>query len=241
MTPAHPRLRAQAFKISVIRAKSSRGLPEAGEHTVAVYHLRAGIGGAGDLRALTSFRKIRQRAVKDLVRRIEEVNIAHAGEIAPGAGAHVIRDLFLPVAHEPFHRLQKGIADGHIPAVQRLHPRFFGVVPGHLAGRDGDDVPRLRQGSAQGIVVGRDAQRQRAAGGKAAGADISAAVKPDHSAVARIDHVVGLRDAVLRTQRIKGEPHIAAGLPHQLAHHGQVAPVGPDDHSAAEKVEDRAL
>ena len=76
---------------------------------------------------------------------------------------------------------------------------FFGVVPGHLAGRDGDDVPRLRQGSAQGIVVGRDAQRQRAAGGKAAGADISAAVKPDHSAVARIDHVVGLRDAVLRT------------------------------------------
>ena len=46
---------------------------------------------------------------------------------------------------------------------------------------------------------------------------------------------------MLHAQGIKREPHIAAGVPHQLAHHGQVALVGADDHSAAEKVEDRTL
>ena len=81
----------------------------------------------------------------------------------------------------------------------------------------------------------RNAQCQRAAGGKAAGADVSAAVHRDHPAIACIGHLIGFGDAVLHAEGIKREPHIAAAIPHQLAHHRQIAPLRANDHAAAEK------
>ena len=63
-----------------------------------------------------------------------------------------------------------GIVDGNIPFIERLRPRPFRIIPRHLAGGYGDNVPRLRQRLGLGVVVvvHRNAKRQRTAGGKAA-------------------------------------------------------------------------
>ena len=169
------------------------------------------------------------------------MNIAYAGKIAAGAGNHIIGNVFLAVTHEFFHQRHKGVVDGNILVVQGLHPRLFRVVPRYLAGRNRHDMPGRRQRRAQRVVVGGDSQRQRPAGGKAAGADVPAAIKVDHSPVALVNHGVARSDAVFRTERIEREPHVAAGIPAQLAHDGQVALVGADDHAAAEEIEDRPL
>ena len=55
------------------------------QHTVAMHHLRAGGHRIGDICPFAGFLKVRQSAVKHLVGRIEEVNIAYAGKIPPGA------------------------------------------------------------------------------------------------------------------------------------------------------------
>ena len=59
--------------------------------------------------------------------------------------------------------------------------------------------------------------------------------------VAFIDHIIGVGDAVLGAKRVKREPHVAAGVLHQLAHDGEIPFVRTDDHAAAKEVEDRAL
>ena len=69
----------------------------------------------------------------------------------------------------------------------------------------------------------------------------SAAVQRDHPAVAFVDHVIGFGDAVIGAQRVKREPHVAAGVLHQLAHDGQIPFIRADDHAAAEEIEDRTL
>ena len=86
-----------------------------------------------------------------------------------------------------------------------------------------DDVPRLRQRFGLRVVVRRNAQRQRTAGGKTTGADISAAVQCNHFSITFVHHRVGFGDAVLHTERVKRKPHITAGLTAQLAYHRQVA------------------
>ena len=52
-----------------------------------------------------------------------------------------LNNVLPPVAHEPFQRYHKGVINGNVPVVQRLHARLFNVVPGHLSGRNGDNVP----------------------------------------------------------------------------------------------------
>ena len=125
--------------------------------------------------------------------------------------------------------------------IERLHPRLFRVVPRHLAGGYGDDVPWLRQRLGLRVVVRRDPQSQRTAGGKATGADISAAVQRNHFSVTFVHHRVGFGDAVLHAERVKRKPHITAGLAAELAHHRQVALIGADHHAAAKEIENRAL
>ena len=102
-------------------------------------------------------------------------------------------------------------------------------------------MPWLWQRLRLRIIVRCNSQSQCAAGGKAAGADIPAAVDSDHSAVAFIDHFVGFGDTMLHAERIKREPHVAAGLPAELAHDRQVALVRADHHTAAKEIEDGAL
>ena len=82
-----------------------------------------------------------------------------------------VRHMLAAVSHELLHGHHKGIVDGDVLFAQCLHPRLFRVVPRHLAGGHGDYVPRLRQRMPLRVVVRRKAQRQRTAGGKAAGAD----------------------------------------------------------------------
>ena len=165
------------------------------------------------------------------------MNVSHTGKIAPGTGDHIIRHMILAVTHEFFHRHHEGVVDGHIFAVQRLHPRLFGVVPGDFSGGNRYDVPGLGQRHAESAVVRGNAQCQRTAGGETAGAHISAAVLTNHLPVAFVGHIVGFGDAMLRTERIKWEPYVAAAVAGQFAHHGQIAPVRADDHAAAEEVE----
>jgi len=143
--------------------------------------------------------------------------------------------------HELLHRHHKGIVDGDVPFIERLHPRLFRIVPRHFTGGYNDDVSRLRQRLGLRVVVRRDPQSQRTAGGKAAGTDISAAIQPNHFPVTFVNHRIGFSDAVLHAERIKREPHITAGLAAQLTHHGQVTLVRADHHTAAEEIENRAL
>lgn len=146
------------------------------QHTVAMHHLRAGRHRIGDICPFAGFLKVRQCAIEHLVGRIEEVNIAYAGKISPRAGEHIVGHILTAVPHEFFHRHHKGIVDGNISFIERLHPRFFAIVPRHFAGRYGDDVSRLRQRLGLRVVVRRDSQSQRTAGGKTTGADVPTTV-----------------------------------------------------------------
>ena len=141
-----------------------------------MHHLRAGGHRVGDICPFAGFLKVRQSTVEHLVGRIEEVNIAYAGKISPGAGEHIVRHILTAMPHELFHSHHKGIVDGNIPFIERLHPRLFRIVPRHFTGGYGDDMPWLRQRLGLRVVVRRNAKRQRTAGGKAASTDISAAV-----------------------------------------------------------------
>ena len=143
--------------------------------------------------------------------------------------------------HELLHRHHESIVDGDVPFIECLHPRHFRIVPRHLAGGYGDDVPRLRQRFGLRVIMRRNAKRQRAAGGKAAGTDISAAVQCNHFSITFVHHCVCFSNAVLHAERVKRKPHITAGLAAELTHHRQVAFVRADHHTAAEEVEDRAL
>ena len=91
------------------------------------------------------------------------------------------------------------------------------------------------------IIVRRHAERQRAAGREAAGADISAAVYGGHLPVALIGHLICIGYAVLRAQRVEREPDVTARLAAQLAQHDNVALIRPYHHSAAEEIQYRAL
>ena len=102
-------------------------------------------------------------------------------------------------------------------------------------------MPWLRQRLKLRVVVRRDPQSQRTAGGKAASTDISAAIQADHSAVTLVHHRIGFGDTILHAEGIKRKPHIAAGLTAELSHHGQVAFVRTDHHTAAEEIENGAL
>ena len=125
-------------------------------------------------------------------------------------------------------------------------------------------MSRLRQRLGLRVVVRRDPQSQRTAGGKAAGTDISAAIQPNHFPVTFVNHRIGFGDTILHAEGIKREPHITAGdkcyflfmyndegikrEPHitaglaaELAHHRQVALIGADHHAAAKEIENRAL
>ena len=206
-----------------------------------MHHLRAGGHRIGDICPFAGFLKVRQCAVEHLVGRIEEVDIAYAGKISPGAGEHIVRHILAAMPHELLHRHHKGIVDGDVPFIERLHPRLFRIVPRHLAGGYGNNVPWLRQRFRLRVIMCRNAKRQRAAGGKAAGTDISAAIQPNHFPVTFVHHRVCFSNAVFHAERVKRKPHITAGLAAELAHHRQVALIGADHHTAAEEVEDRAL
>ena len=169
------------------------------------------------------------------------MDIAHAGKISPGAGEHIVRHLLAAMPHELLHCYHEGIVDGNIPFVECLHPRLFLIVPWHLTGGYGDDVPRLRQRFGLRVVVRRNAQRQRTARGKTTGADISAAVQCNHFSITFVHHRVGFGNAVLHAERVKRKPHITAGLAAELAHHRQVALIGADHHAAAEEIENSTL
>ena len=143
--------------------------------------------------------------------------------------------------HELFHRHHKGIVDGNVPFIECLHPRLFRIVPRHLAGGYGNNVPRLRKRFGLRVVVRRNAKRQRTAGGKAAGTDISAAVQRNHFSITFVHHRVCFSNAVFHAERVKRKPHITAGLAAELAHHRQVALIGADHHAAAKEIENRAL
>ena len=108
------------------------------------------------------------------------------------------------------------IVDGNVPFIECLHPRPFRIVPRHLAGGYGDNVPRLRQWLWLGVVMRRNAKRQRTAGGKAAGTDISAAVQRNHFSITFVHHRVGFSNAVFHAERVKRKPHITAGLAAEL-------------------------
>ena len=125
--------------------------------------------------------------------------------------------------------------------VQCLHPRFFAIVPRHFAGRYGDDMPWLRQRLGLRVVVRCNPQSQRTAGGKAASTDISAAVQCNHFPITFVHHRVCFSNAVFHAERVKRKPHITAGLAAELAHHKQVALIGADHHTAAEKIKNSAL
>ena len=206
-----------------------------------MHHLRAGRHRIGDIRPFAGFLEVRQCAVEYLVGRIEEVDIAYAGKISPGAGEHIVRHILAAVPHEFFHCHHKGIVDGDVPFIERLHPRLFRIVPRHLTGGYGDDVPRLRQRFGLRVVVRRNAQRQRTAGGKAASTDISAAVQCNHFSITFVHHRVGFSNAVFHAERVKRKPHITASLAAELAHHRQVALIGADHHAAAEEIENSTL
>ena len=169
------------------------------------------------------------------------MDITHAGKISPGAGEHIVRYILTAMPHELLHCYHEGIVDGNIPLVERLHPRPFRIVPRHLTGGYGDDVPRLRQRFGLRVVVRRNAQRQRTAGGKAASTDISAAVQCNHFSITFVHHRVCFSNAVFHAERVKRKPHITAGLAAELAHHRQVALIGADHHAAAEEIENSAL
>ena len=91
------------------------------------------------------------------------------------------------------------------------------------------------------VVVRRNAQSQRTAGGKAASTDISAAVQCNHFSITFVHHRIGFSNAVFHAERVKRKPHITAGLAAELAHHRQVALIGADHHAAAKEIENRAL
>ena len=206
-----------------------------------MHHLRAGRHRIWDIYPFASVFKIGQSTVEHFVGRIEEVNIAYAGKISPGAGEHIVRHILATMPHELLHRYHKGIVDGNISFIERLHPRLFRIVPRHFAGRYGDDMPRLRQRLGLRVVVCRNPQSQRTAGGKAAGADVPTTVQADHSAVTFVHHRIGLSNTMLHAERVKRKPHITAGLAAELAHHRQVALIGADHHAAAKEIENRAL
>ena len=206
-----------------------------------MHHLRAGGHRIGDICPFAGFLKVRQSTVEHLVGRIEEVNIAYAGKISPRAREHIVRHILTAVPHELLHRHHEGIVDGNISFVQCLHPRFFAIVPRHFAGGYGDDVPRLRQRFGLRVVVRRNAQCQRTAGGKAAGTDVPAAVQCNHFSITFVHHRVCFSNAVFHAERVKRKPHITAGLAAELAHHRQVALIGADHHAAAKEIENRAL
>ena len=168
------------------------------------------------------------------------MDIAGARKVAPGAGDHIVRYVALPMPHEFFNQHHERVVDGEVFIVERVHPRFFGLVPRHFPRRNGYDVPRLRKRPSLRVIVRGDPERQRAAGGKAARAHIPAAILRDHPPVAFENHRIRFRDAVLGAERIKRKPHVAAGVPHQLSHHRQITLIRPDDHAAAKKVKDRA-
>ena len=208
-----------------------------------MHHLRAGGHRIGDICPFAGFLKVRQCAIEYFVGRIEEVDVAYAGKISPGAGEHIVRHILAAVPHEFFHCHHKGIVDGDVPFIERLHPRLFRIVPRHLTGGYGDDVPRLRQRFGLRVVVRRNAQRQRTAGGKAASTDISAAVQCNHFSITFVHHRVCFSNAVFHAERVKRKPHITAGLAAELAHHRQVALIGADHHhhAAAKEIENCAL
>ncbi len=217
------------------------GLLVIGQHAVAVYHAGPGRDRIGNRRLPAGGFKFRPRAVQHLVRAVIEVDIPHAGIFAPRGGEHVFRHIVLPVAHERFALCHEGIVDGHVARIQRLHAGAFLVVPRHLAGGDGHNVPGRGQGSAQRVVVSGHAQCQRTARGKPAGADVSVAVQGDQLQVAGVGHVVADGDAVLRAEGIDGEPDVAACSIAQLPQHGGVALVRADDHAAAEEEQNGPL
>ena len=95
--------------------------------------------------------------------------------------------------------------DVWFPFIERLHPRLFRIVPRHFTGGYNDDVSRLRQRLGLRVVVRRDPQSQRTAGGKAAGTDISAAIQPNHFPVTFVNHRIGFGDTILHTEGIKRE------------------------------------
>ena len=78
------------------------------QHTVAMHHLRAGGHRIGDICPFAGLLKVRQCAVEHLVGRIEEVNIAYAGKISPGAGEHIVRHILTAMPHELLHRHHAG-------------------------------------------------------------------------------------------------------------------------------------
>ena len=206
-----------------------------------MHHLRAGGHRIGDIRPFAGFLEVRQCAVEYLVCRIEEVDIAYAGKISPGAGEHIVRHILAAVPHEFFHCHHKGIVDGNVPFIERLHPRLFRIVPRHFTGGYNDDVSRLRQRLGLRVVVRRDPQSQRTARGKTTGADISAAVQCNYFSITFVHHRVCFSNAVFHAERVKRKPHITAGLAAELAHHRQVALIGADHHAAAKEIENSAL
>ena len=206
-----------------------------------MHQLRAGGHRIGDICPFAGFLKVRQSTVEHLVGRIEEVDIAYAGKISPGAGEHIVRHILTAMPHKLLHRHHKGIINGNISFVQSLHPRFFAIVPRYFAGRYGDDMPWLRQRLRLRAVVRRDPQSQRTARGKTTGADISAAVQCNHFSITFVHHRVCFSNAVFHAERVKRKPHITAGLAAELAHHRQVTLIGADHHAAAKEIENRAL
>ena len=70
------------------------------QHTVAMHHLRTSGHRIRNFRSFAGVFKIRQCAIKHLVSRIEEMNIAYAGKISPGAREHIVRHIALAMAHE---------------------------------------------------------------------------------------------------------------------------------------------
>ena len=75
----------------------------------------------------------------------------------------------------------------------------------------------------------------------AASAAEMTAIQPNHFPVTFVNHRIGFGDTILHAEGIKREPHIAAGLAAELAHHRQVALIGADHHAAAKEIENCAL
>ena len=157
--------RSHFFKMSTIFAKSSFASLKIGRHTVAMHHLRAGgtpyRGTFARLQLPQSPAKHR-RAPRRQNRRS---GYRYAGKISSGAGEHIVRHILAAVPHDFFHCNHKGIVDGDVPFIERLHPRLFRIVPRHFTGGYSDDVSRLRQRLGLRVVVRRDPQSQRTAGG----------------------------------------------------------------------------
>ena len=86
-----------------------------------MHHLRAGGHRIGDICPFAGFLKVRQSTVEHLVGRIEEVNIAYAGKISPGAGEHIVRHLLAALGKIPVKCavIDAGITPYQMPLILR--------------------------------------------------------------------------------------------------------------------------